>query len=106
MQIPHENAYTGLTTMRNHNEKLTKFLKENFEFPSNNLNEIYEFICKDLELEKIIYDLPKIISKEFINTKLTMDFSSNSFEEIDITIFTDLNGAISSNKQSIIDNHL
>ena len=91
MQIPQENAYTGLTTMPDYNEKLTKFLKENFEFPSNNLNEIYEFICKDLELERIIYDLPKIITQELEYTQLSLDFmkETNPNEKIlEITIYS------------------
>lgn len=106
MQIPQENSYTGMYIIPNKKESLNEFLTNNFEFPSNNLLEINEFISKDLELEKIIKDLPEIISKEFSERKLTIDFSNESCEEIDVTIFTDLNGKISSNKQSKIDNHL
>ena len=54
MQIPQESSYNGLTTMPNHDEKLIKFLKEHFKFPSDNLNEITEFISEDSELKKII----------------------------------------------------
>ena len=63
MQIPQENTYIGLLNRPNSTIKLEEFLNKHFEFPSNNLNDIKNFINEDTELEKIIYGLPEIIYK-------------------------------------------
>lgn len=55
-------------------EKLNGFLKENYKFPSGNIKDISQFIQEDPELEKIIRDLPEIISRELSFTHITIDF--------------------------------
>lgn len=69
MQIPKENAYTGPEIMQKGNAPLEEFLKNNFKFPSNNIEEINDFIGNDKEMEKIIFDLLKSYQKN-CNTPL------------------------------------
>ena len=106
MQIPQGNRQAGTTIMPKQEENLDEFLKSHFNFPSNNANQIQEFICKDFEMERIIHDLPKIIAKEFPNDDLSIDFADNERKEIDVTIFTKLNGKLSSDKQDLIEEEL
>lgn len=49
MQIPQENVFTGMKIMPKYDKNLTKFLKQNFKFPSNNLKEICELINEVLK---------------------------------------------------------
>lgn len=74
MQIPEGESYTGLENMPAKNGKLNEFLKNNFEFPSNNISEITGFISQDKALKNIIYDFPKIIEKELSYEHLSLDF--------------------------------
>lgn len=74
MQIPQENAYSGLSFMTHTKSQLSDFLKKHYDFPSDNLNEIKEYISKDKELEKMVYGLPDYISKEIPITKISFDF--------------------------------
>lgn len=73
MQISQENASSGSIFMANDND-LKDFLKKNYDFPSNNLNEIKEFIEKDKELEKMVCELADTISNEIIISKISFDF--------------------------------
>lgn len=105
MQIPQENTYTGMTIMPRQEDNLNEFLKNHFNFPSNNLNQIKEFICKDLKMEKIIRGLPKIIAKEFQNAQITLDFMKyTSPNEIilKIAIRSQYDGETSSKKKDAI----
>lgn len=106
MQIPQDNSYIGKTIMPKQEDKLNEFLKTHFNFPSNNIDEIKEFICKDCEMEKIIYNLPEIIAKEFKKNPLSIDFSDNDKREIEVIIPTSLNGKLSSDKQDLIEDTL
>jgi hypothetical protein len=93
MQIPQENTYTGLEIMQKKNFSLEKFLKKHFRFPSGNFDEISQFIISDKEMEKVIRDLPEILSKELPYYKLSLDFmkESNPDEKIlEIVIYSDL----------------
>lgn len=73
MQISQENASSGLIFMANDNG-LKDFLKKHYDFPSNNLNEIKEFIEKDKELEKMVCELTDTISNEIIISEISFDF--------------------------------
>lgn len=73
MQIPHENTYSGLKFMTN-NENFNDFLKKHYDFPSNNFDEINDFIKEDIELEKMVCELPDNISSEIVFTKISFDF--------------------------------
>ncbi|MBE6490552.1 MAG: hypothetical protein E7Z83_06800 [Methanobrevibacter sp.] len=73
MQISQENASSGSIFMANDND-LKDFLKKHYDFPSNNLNEIKEFIEKDKELEKMVCELADTISNEIIISEISFDF--------------------------------
>lgn len=45
MQMPHENSYTGREIIPDEEGSLIEFLEKNFEFPSDNLDEIHKFIA-------------------------------------------------------------
>lgn len=101
MQIPQENTYTGLTTIPD----INTFLKETYEFPSDNLSEIKEFITKDAEIKSIIYDLPKIITQELEYKRLSLDFlkeTSPNEKILEITIYSNLNDELLLQKEDII----
>ena len=105
MQIPHENTYIGLANTSNINTGLEEYLNNNFKFPSNNLNEIKNFIGEDNELEKIIYGLPKIISKEFPQCPILLDFTQFSLPNkniLEIVIKSQYDGETTSIKKDII----
>ncbi len=105
MQIPKENTYSGLTTMTNYDEKLNTFLKEHFKFPSDNLSEIKNFIKKDSEMKKIIYDLPKIITSELEFNQLSLDFMKETDPNekiLEIIIYSDLDEKTLLQKEDII----
>lgn len=94
IQIPQENTSTRMNLMpKTDDEKLNEFLKNNFEIPSNNTNEISKFINQDLELKRIITNLPNIISKELPYRYLSLDFMKEadpSEKILEITIFSKL----------------
>ena len=73
IQIPQENTYSGLKFMTD-NKNLNDFLKKHYDFPSSNLNEINEFIKEDMELEKMVIELPDNISSEINFNKISFDF--------------------------------
>ena len=105
MQIPKENAYTGPEIMQKGNAPLEEFLKNNFKFPSNNIEEINDFIGNDKEMEKIIFDLPEILSKELQYTTLSINFmkETDSSEKIlEIVIYSDLESKILLQKEDLI----
>jgi len=102
MQIPQSHTPIKLEKI---NSNLKEFLKKHFKFPSQNIYEINDYIKKDDELCRIIYELPRIISKEFKESPIMLDFMkyTNSNESIlQISIKTPYDGKTSSNKQDII----
>lgn len=105
MQIPQENTYTGLEILQKEDITLEKFLKNNFKFPSSNFDEIKEFIGKDTEMEKIIFDLPEILSKELQYTNLAIDFMKEtdpSEKILEIVVQSDLESKILLQKEDLI----
>ena len=75
------------------NLELEEFLEKHFEFPSNNTAEIRRFIAKDSELERIIHDLPEIVSNKLDYTKISLDFmqeSEPSEKILEIIIYADV----------------
>ena len=93
MQIPQENAYTGQEIMPKKNFTIEKFLKKHFKFPSRNSDEISQFIVSDKEMEKLIRDLPEVLSKELPYCKLTLDFMKETDPNekiLEIVIYSDL----------------
>ena len=105
MQIPQENIHTGLEIIQKEDYGLEEFLNRNFEFPSYNLEDIKKFISKDEELEKIIYGLPEIVSKEFSESPISLDFTEYSTSDEDmmeIVIKTPFDGETTSHKKNLI----
>lgn len=105
MQIPQRNMYTGVTTMPKPDEKQKTFLKQNFNFPSNNLNEINKFINKDSELKKIIQELPMKISSELSYNEISLDFMKEtdpSEKILEIIIYSELDENILLEKEDQI----
>lgn len=93
MQIPQENAFTGQEIMPKKNIIIEKFLKKHFKFPSRNSDEISQFIVSDKEMEKLIRDLPEVLSKELPYCKLTLDFMKETDPNekiLEIVIYSDL----------------
>lgn len=87
------------------NSELEKFLKNNFRFPSDNSNDVGNFIAQDQKLVDIIYDLPKIISKEFPQCPILIDFMKYTLSKetvLEISIMTPFNGEMSSAKKDLI----
>ena len=113
IQIPKENRYIPVQIMKDNDIELEKFLKEHFEFPSDNLIEIIGFISEDEELEKIIYDLPDIVSRYLTYDKITFDFMKETdWNEkiLEIIIYSNLSENESFQKEDdisdgIIDNY-
>ena len=82
IQIPNQKNYSGMTTMPTSHKSLIEFLKNNFKFPSDNPTDIANFICSDYELEKIIYDLPKIITNELLKIIDDNSYRENMIEDL------------------------
>lgn len=100
-----EKRYTGLEIMPKENTSLEEFLKNHFKFPSSNFYEIKGFIGKDPEMEKIIFDLPEILSKELQYSNLSIDFmkETDSSEKIlEIVVYSDLESKTLLQKEDLI----
>ncbi|WP_405268389.1 hypothetical protein [Methanobrevibacter sp.] len=109
IQIPEETTYKDGYFMPKNDNQLEQFLKDHFEFPSDNLNEIQKFVAQDDELEKIIYDLPQIVSNELTYNKISFDFmkETDSTEKIlEIIIYSELESKILLQKEDLICNLL
>lgn len=79
--------------MQKENISPKEFLKNHFKFPSNNFDELNEFIISDKEMEKIILNLPEILSKELPYRKLSIDFMKETDPNekiLEIIIYSDL----------------
>ena len=88
---------------------LNEFLEENFEFPSDNMVKIARFIRKDPELEKIIYDLPEIISSELDYEKISFDFMKEtdpSEKILEIIIHSDVYEEVAFHKEDLISDRI
>ncbi|MBQ8016863.1 MAG: hypothetical protein IJ258_02030 [Methanobrevibacter sp.] len=105
MQIPQENVYSGSGIIVDKENRLMEFLKNHYNFPSDNLNEILDYIEEDSKLERIIYEMPKIISKEFQKSPVSIDFmkyASPDETTLQITIKSPFDGETSGDKEDII----
>ncbi len=103
MQIPKGNV-NSLS-----NSSIFGFLKSNFIFPSNNLNEIADFISGDLELKRMVYNIPELISSEFPNCPVALDFMKFTPPEekiLKIVVKTQGNVEESINKEALLKDKL
>lgn len=109
MQIPQENTYTGATKMPNSDVEIKTFLKQNFNFPSNNFKEINKFINKDNELKKIIYELPMEISSQLDYNEISLDFMKETDPNekiLEIVIYSRLDENVLLEKEDLISDRL
>ncbi|MBR4447647.1 hypothetical protein [Methanobrevibacter sp.] len=109
MQIPQNDASIGFDIQVNEKEKLKEFLKNHYEFPSDNLNDIVDFISEDQELEKIVYDLPNLISKEINYRRISFDFMKETDPNekiLEIIIYSDADEKILIKKEDLISDEI
>ncbi|WP_298499171.1 hypothetical protein [uncultured Methanobrevibacter sp.] len=87
------------------NTNLLKLIGDNFKIHGDNPNKIYSFIKKDNELEKIIFDLPNLIKKEFPHDKLQIKFNETELI-LEVGIFTSFGEKTSFEKEKKLENQL
>ena len=55
-----EQIFTPIKNIETDTLKLKNFISDNFQIPNDNLDIFCEFINQDIELKKIIFQLPDI----------------------------------------------
>lgn len=104
-----ERTYVSNVEHALNNTNILEFIKNNFKIPDDNLKEISSFIKKDSELEKIIFELPNMIKKEFPNDKLQIRFYDEFTEDeliLEVGIFTSFGEKTSFEKEKKLENML
>lgn len=89
-----ERIFISSNEIQNSNKSLNEFITENFELPDNNLNQINSFIKQDINLEKLIFDLPQLIQNEVTYQKIQIKFYDEFQDDemiLEITVFSRLN---------------
>ena len=89
-----ERIFAPSNNIKNTYGNLEKFMIENFQIPDNDLKRICQFIRKDNTLEKIIYDLPRLIQSEISYNRLQIKFYDEFQDDelvLEVTAFFSLN---------------
>ena len=89
-----ERIFAPSNNIKNTYDNLEKFMIENFQIPDNDLKRICQFIRKDNTLEKIIYDLPRLIQSEISYNRLQIKFYDEFQDDelvLEVTAFFSLN---------------
>ena len=89
-----ERIFAPSNNIKNTYGNLEKFMIENFQIPDNDLKRICQFIRKDNTLEKIIYDLPRLIQSEISYNRLQIKFYDEFQDDelvLEVTAFSSLN---------------
>ena len=89
-----EMIFAPSNKIKNTYDNLEKFMIENFQIPDNDLKRICQFIRKDSNLEKIIYDLPRLIQSEISYNRLQIKFYDEFQDDelvLEVTAFSSLN---------------
>lgn len=89
-----ERIFSPSNNIKNTYGNLEKFIIENFQIPDNDLKRICQFIREDNNLEKIIYDLPRLIQSEISYNRLQIKFYDEFQDDevvLEITAFSSLN---------------
>lgn len=89
-----ERIFAPSNNIKNTYDNLEKFMIENFKIPDNDLKRICQFIRKDNTLEKIIYDLPRLIQSEISYNRLQIKFYDEFQDDelvLEVTAFFSLN---------------
>lgn len=89
-----KRIFAPSNNIKNTYGNLEKFIIENFQIPDNDLKRICQFIREDNNLEKIIYDLPRLIQSEISYNRLQIKFYDEFQDDevvLEITAFSSLN---------------
>lgn len=89
-----ERIFAPSNNIKNTYCNLEKFIIENFQIPDNDLKRICQFIIEDNNLEKIIYDLPRLIQSEISYNRLQIKFYDEFQDDelvLEVTAFSSLN---------------
>ena len=89
-----ERIFAPSNNIKNTYGNLEKFIIENFQIPDNDLKRICQFIREDNNLEKIIYDLPRLIQSEISYNRLQIKFYDEFQDDelvLEVTAFSSLN---------------
>jgi uncharacterized protein (DUF1697 family) len=89
-----ERIFAPSNNIKNTYDNLEKFMIENFQIPDNDLKRICQFIREDNTLEKIIYDLPRLIQSEISYNRLQIKFYDEFQDDelvLEVTAFSSLN---------------
>ncbi len=89
-----ERIFAPSNNIKNTYGNLEKFMIENFQIPDNDLKRICQFIRKENTLEKIIYDLPRLIQSEISYNRLQIKFYDEFQDDelvLEVTAFFSLN---------------
>lgn len=81
MILKAEQIFIPIKNVETDTLKLKNFISDNFQIPNDNLDIFCEFINQDIELKKIIFQLPEIIkqavSYDNLSIKYLMKFRMN-----------------------------
>ena len=69
-----ENTYSTFRSKLRYELNFKNFLKKQFDFPSDNVDEVYEFITNKFEMVKMIWNIPTIFHKYSLNSRLSLSF--------------------------------
>lgn len=89
-----EQIFTPIKNVETDTLKLKNFISDNFQIPNDNLDIFCEFINQDIELKKIIFQLPEIIKQAVSYDNLSIKFFDeiqDEFTQLEIEIFVKLN---------------
>ncbi len=88
-----EQIFIPIKNIETDTLKLKKFISDNFCIPDDNLDIICEFITHDIELKKIIFQLPEMIKQQVFYDKLAIKFFDEfkeDFTQLEIGIYVKL----------------
>ena len=88
-----EQIFIPIKNVETNTLKLKNFISDNFQIPNVNLDIICEFINKDIELKKIIFQLPDIIKQAVSYDNLSIKFFDefqDEFTQLEIEIYVKL----------------
>lgn len=84
MQIPQENAYTGMKIMKNFDEKFEELSKN---YSLHNVKQLKTFIKKHENILDFIHGITPLINKYFPNYKKSIEFCEDpEFNDLDFVM--------------------
>lgn len=88
---------------------LENFIKENFQIPNNDLERILDFVKSDIGLEKIIFELPRLIKSKLSYDKLQIKFYDefqNDYLQLEVSIFSSIDVSTSLKLEEMLEHQL